>query len=208
MRRFFADSLEAYLGDLSGKSVLDIGSGTGYCANVFEKLGAAEYIGLEPSAKNIAISRAKYPKLQIIKSTLEEADIDRTFDLAVSVLVFEHIADPGKAFGKIRSFLTDGGSFFLICSDIGVFSAPRFDVTVEFEELGNGERAARTTYPLGVLYDVLRPLENYVHYAARVGLMLERHVPLYPTEALLKAAPRYERFNKQAFVHLLIFRKG
>ena len=206
-RQFFAECLEKNLGDLSGKTVLDIGSGTGYSSVVFEKLGAAEYFGIEPSEKSVAISKNLYPKLQVTLGSLETVKLNRVFDVVVSIMVFEHIVDPETALKKINSLLTVNGFFFLIYSDIEVFSAPRFDITVEVEDLGNGEKVARTTYPFGVIYDILRPTENYAQYATSAGFKLVKQTPLYPTETFLQTAPRYEQFKEHAFVHLLVFQK-
>jgi SAM-dependent methyltransferase len=207
MRLFFASQLEKVLGDLSGETVLDIGSGTGYCARVYEKLGAKEYTGIEPSDKNLALSRKLHPKLNVIPGTLNDTNFVNFFDVAVSIMVFEHIADPVVTFRKIQAALKSNGRFYLLCCDKDIFTTSRFGYGLEIESLGNGEFATATTRSYGTMYDVLRPIENYINYAERGGLKLKRHIPLLPSEALLQAEPKYDFFNGKPFVHFLVFQK-
>lgn len=207
MRRFFSAALDTALGDLTGKDVLDIGSGTGYCSTLYKKLGARTYQGIEPSEQNVTISRELFPDFTVTKDRIEDCSIHDAYDVIVSVMVFEHIADPISAFKKIIAALRPGGKFYLICGDKDVLAAPKFDYRIVTAELPHNELVAATTRSFGTMYDILRPLANYVRYGETAGLQLARHIPLPASETLIEVQPQFEQYRHTPFVHLLAFDK-
>jgi hypothetical protein len=122
-------------------------------------------------------------------------------------MVFEHIADLGFAFKKIRKLLSAGGRFYLIVGDKEYFSAPRFNYTISVENIDESSAAVRTTSPMGTLYDVVRTPDLYIEYANKNGLSLKRHIELKPTENLLKAEPKFAEHAGRTIAHLFVFEK-
>ncbi len=86
-RQLFQEYLKTNL-VVKGKSVIDIGSGMGQLFPLLKQLGAVEINGIEPSIKNVQISKYFYPDIEIYEDTLAKADIKKSFDVAVSVMVF------------------------------------------------------------------------------------------------------------------------
>lgn len=207
IRQFFSSYLKKNLGDLSNKKVIDIGSGTGYLTKLYEELGTRDIFGLEPSKSNVRMSRTLNPDMKVIQSPLEDFNSENNFDVAVSVMVFGHIADPQAAFRKIFNLLQSDGSLFLIITDKAHSITPRFGYEIEIQTLDNGEIASMTKRSQGVMYDVLRPIENYIRYATNVGFKFTEEIPLIPTEELKEKDPRYMQFQDVPIGHLMVFKK-
>src|SRR5581483_7259100 len=64
-RIFFRNHLKPYLENLSGKSVLDIGSGVGHLFPMLKEFGAKDIEGLEPSKRNVGRSNQLYPDVPV-----------------------------------------------------------------------------------------------------------------------------------------------
>lgn len=69
---------------------------------------------------------------------------------------------------------------------------------------------AKTLRPqgIGTLYDILRPIEQYIGAAENNGFLLEKHVALKPTKSHIESEPRYLPFTNSPICHLLIFKKS
>ena len=81
---------------LSGKSVLEIGCGTGYLLSEFSRHGAIT-LGVEPGAHGLEGSKSH--SVQIIRDFYPNKSITETFDFIVLYCVLEHIED-------VTNFLT------------------------------------------------------------------------------------------------------
>lgn len=202
--------LREYLGqnlEINGKRVLDIGSGVGQLFPLLKKMGASEIIGIEPSKKNIFISKKVYPDVEIIENSFENAAIDKKFGAIACVFVFEHIENAEKAFDKIFNLLESKGQLYLIVSNKEYHTKPRFGYKIDFAELGEGVIVSRTDRNTGVLYDIVRPIEYYLEAASAAGFKLKKQVEIKPTENFLKSKPQYQDFKNIAIGYLLIFEK-
>lgn len=97
--------------NLKNKSIVDIGCGDGFFAQMLEKNGA-KAIGIEPS--ETAFQQAKARNIQVIKAYVNDNfNIKRKFDGFVACQVFEHISDPGNMLKNIKKFIKEE-SFGLI----------------------------------------------------------------------------------------------
>lgn len=111
----------AMLGDLRGKTVMDIGSGTGYfsfrladagarviCADVDERfLG---YIREEKQRRNISDERMELRHVPYDSSTLKTAEAD----IVLIVDAYHHIQDRVDYFSEVRRGLKPGGKLVVI----------------------------------------------------------------------------------------------
>ncbi len=207
-RQFFHEYLEKNLEDLTNKSVVDIGSGTGHLSKLFLKLGADEIYGIESSHKNVEISRKLYPEMSVIEKPFENVKPERTFDVITIVMAFENMKDLNSSFQKISRFMKLRGSLYIVVGDKKYHTTERFGYTLEVEELDNDEIAIATRRPYGLMYDILRPVSNFIEAAKKAGFSLRKHVPLVPTQKFIQAEPKYKQFEGKPLGHLLIFEYG
>lgn len=82
------------LGDLSGKSILDLGCGEGIHSRNFKKNGAAQVVGVDISPKMIELARAEEAKeplgIQYIVSDICELGKIDSFDLVGAAFSINH----------------------------------------------------------------------------------------------------------------------
>ena len=203
----FRRSLRPELGDLSGKSVIDIGCGTGHLYTLFEELGARTVTGLEPSARNVAQARREFPKLALLHSSLADARPGAEFDVAVAVMSFEHQPDLRDAFRRVFGMLRPGGAFHLIFGDMAFHLTPRLGLRLESHEMPDGSVVIATGYPYGTIHDVIRPREHYERAARLEGFEIVRCVEMLPTPELFDVDPRWRDFASRPMAHLMVMRK-
>jgi SAM-dependent methyltransferase len=111
----------ALFGDLKGKTVMDIGSGTGYfsfrlvdagarviCADVDERF--LDYIKSRKEQLNISDDRMELREVPYDSSTLKPGEVD--FVLIVDT--YHHIQDRVNYFAEVREGLKSGGKLVLI----------------------------------------------------------------------------------------------
>lgn len=109
-------------GDVSGRSVLDIGCGEGYCARELKRRGAGDYVGVDLSSQMIAAANAQEQEqplgIQYHVGNVAEYVTDRQFDLCVAVFLFNYLStdDMQRVFSTVYDSLLTGGQF--------IFSVP------------------------------------------------------------------------------------
>ena len=199
--------LRRYLPRLNCRNVLDVGSGTGHLSRLLFQLGAARVIGIEPSRRNVRISRRFFPRVKVYPTTLEKARVAERFETAVVVMALEHSGNLERWFRLIRKLLEPGGRLYAIVGDFRHHTSSRFDYTIQRQRFADGSIAVGIERPFGILYDIIRPLRNYRQAANRAGLRLRRQIPLRPSPRLLRARPRYRVYRRQAINRLLIFER-
>jgi SAM-dependent methyltransferase len=83
---------EAFLaicGDLSGKSVLDFGCGTGDFLGFLRSHGVScSYTGVDIHPELVALARGKHPEADFIATDIEEEPLGGTFDVVLACGVF------------------------------------------------------------------------------------------------------------------------
>jgi SAM-dependent methyltransferase len=206
--QIFHHYLRRELGELRGKSVLDIGCGTGHLFVLFAELSARRVVGMEPAARSAAIARRDFPRLEVIEGRLEETQFVSEFDVAVAVMSFEHQPDLSVAFRKVRDLLKPGGTFLLVTADREFHVAPRFDLPLETYEMPDGSAVVATGYPYGTIHDVVRPLDHYESAARATGFTVLRREALFPTRELIEAEPRWAEFEGRPVAQLLVMRRA
>jgi SAM-dependent methyltransferase len=96
--------------EVAGARVLEVGCGTGRHAASILAAGARAYVGVDGSPGMLAIARAREPR-----ATWHHADLAALpplgdpFDVALIVLVLEHIADLRAVFRAVTAALRPGG---------------------------------------------------------------------------------------------------
>ncbi|MFN3306371.1 MAG: class I SAM-dependent methyltransferase [Candidatus Kapaibacteriota bacterium] len=92
---------------LKPKSVVDVGCGTGEFLYVFEEMGVSDYLGIDGDW--VLRQRMRIPKEKFIPMNLEEPrKLSRTYDLAISLEVAEHLSsEAAERFVKFLVSLSD-----------------------------------------------------------------------------------------------------
>lgn len=115
------DSVIAFLGDLEGKTVMDIGSGTGYfsfrmaeaganviCADVDERF--LNYIAERRAEKGLTEAQVETRKVPYDSSKLQENEAD----MVLIVNTYHHIGDREDYFAEVKRGLKPGGRLVVI----------------------------------------------------------------------------------------------
>ena len=84
--------------DLLDKSVLDVGSGSGYLQDVVDK-----YTGIDIASNAAPLYHKKF----VVGSATAMPFPDNSFDAAWSIWVFEHVPTPEQGFAEVRRGMCD-----------------------------------------------------------------------------------------------------
>jgi SAM-dependent methyltransferase len=105
-------AVRSLLPELNGKTVLDLGCGTGVLSRYLVRQGAKRVVGVDISKKMLATARkeTRDERIIFIESAIEDFDFtSEQFDLTVSSLAFHYLADLDAVFGKINACLKEDG---------------------------------------------------------------------------------------------------
>lgn len=122
-RRTFL-TLLGRLGPLAGKEVLDVGCGTGRWSALMADRGA-KVTGIDLQAETLAENRKRIPQVEFYEMSILDLDPSwRSFDLATSVTVIQHIPyeHQGEAIAKVSQMIRPQGHL-VVLEDV-VHAAP------------------------------------------------------------------------------------
>jgi len=205
--KFFWEYLESYTKLWQGKTILDIGAGTGWLLVYALESGATKAVGVEPSKSNVIQGKQDHPNIELTQTTFEDYDSQgQQFDEIVAVMSFPHIADLDTAFVKIRSLLTEDGEAIIIVPDYDYFKTPRHEYLIEIQSIDDVSYAIAVTRPSGTLSDIVRKTEVYGRAAELAGLELVEDKGMTPTENQIINAPKFATVRDKAITRLLAFK--
>ncbi|MFJ8388843.1 class I SAM-dependent methyltransferase [Streptomyces sp. NPDC094438] len=124
------------VGDVSGKSVLDLACGTGFYSREFKRRGAADVLGVDISVEMIAAAREiqRRDPLDVryeVGDVAELRPLDRRFDIALGVQCLnyaENFAAMERMCRNIHRSLVPGGEFFVFAQNPDYrFDCPSLD---------------------------------------------------------------------------------
>ena len=102
------------LADLEGKTVCDIGSGTGRIVNMLLDWGAHQVTAVEPSKAAEVLARNTQGKnVRIINAPGDRIPPDVNADYVFSIGVLHHIADPAPVVQAAHTALVPGGKILV-----------------------------------------------------------------------------------------------
>ncbi|MCI0545090.1 MAG: class I SAM-dependent methyltransferase [Actinobacteria bacterium] len=113
----------------TGASIVDVGAGDGFHLEILRKVGDPTWrlVGIEPAVRAASVVASR--GIEVHNAFLEEAGLaDESFDLALMIMVIEHVPDPVAMLDEVRRILRPGGRIGLITDNIGSMDA-RFGST-------------------------------------------------------------------------------
>lgn len=131
LNSFEGDILKKMFKDFRGKSVLDVGCGTGRLIRLLKDRGAV-VTGADISGKMIKIAGKKFPDIKIANADIENLPFeDNSFDVVIAAFVIVHLKSLKKAFDEVYRVLKNDGIFIL--TNINQKKAPKLKTDREGE---------------------------------------------------------------------------
>ncbi len=187
------EALDGPLGDLNGKSVLDVGCGTGWFSEQAFRHSAKSYLGLDPSKQNYKVAKSTYPKAKFENATFEEFVSQQKFDLVAFIMSTEHVKDLKGMFEKLINILSDEGRALILAGDYTYFITPTFNREIIAEKMNSFETVVHTRRPKSVdTVDIIRKKTGFIKVARQAGFTKISHQPVKPSVSFLEAKPKYK----------------
>jgi toxoflavin synthase len=202
------------VGDVSGRSVLDLACGTGFYSREFKRRGATEVFGVDISVEMIAAAKQieRRDPLDVRYEVGDVAELrllDRPFDIALGVQCLNYAEDISaleRMCRNIHRSLVPGGEFFVLAQKPDYrFDCPSLDkygfrCEPTGEEAEAGPRARVTALldpqPISITATVPRR-EVYEESLRAAGFQELEWVPLQVSEAGIR------EFGKDFWADLL-----
>ena len=94
-----------------GVHVLDVACGTGVLFPDYLKRNVASVTGVDISEEMVKLASAKFPQenIRVICADVENAELDRAFDVVMVYNAFPHFPDPEKLISTLADNLVPGG---------------------------------------------------------------------------------------------------
>ncbi|MER7578616.1 class I SAM-dependent methyltransferase [Kitasatospora sp. NPDC097691] len=191
------------VGDVRGKSVLDLACGTGFYSREFKRRGAAEAFGVDISGEMIAAARGIEQRDPLgvgyeVGDVAELPPLDRRFDVALGVQCLNYAgsaAEMERMCRNVHRNLVPGGEFFLLAQnpdyrfDCPSLEAYGFRCEPLGEEIETGPRIRVTALldpqPISIVATAPRR-EAYEESLRAAGFGELEWVPLQVSEAGLR----------------------
>ncbi|CZF79206.1 Ubiquinone biosynthesis O-methyltransferase [Grimontia celer] len=196
---FERPNLQAMLGDIEGKNVLDLGCGSGVYADYFLNEGAMSVTCLDFSAEMVNIVKNKFDQrvLAYVQDLSEglPKEVDGQYDVIVCPLVIHYLKDLTTLFNDVHRVLKPGGYMAFSthhpfadfeCSTSGNY----FDTELVQEEWNTVGTPVQVTF-------YRRPLVEITNAVTNAGLSITQISEGQASEAIKQACQQtYERLSK------------
>lgn len=195
-------SFLALVGDVRGKSVLDLASGTGFYSREFKRRGAADVLGVEISGEMVNVARALEEREPLgvryeVGDVAELRALGQPFDIAVAVQLLnyaEDVATIERMCRNVHRNLAPGAEFFLFNQspeyDFDGPSLAKYGFTTELtgEEVEAGQRVRTTALlePPVTIFAIFPRREVYEQCLRAAGFSDLTWVPVEVSEAGVK----------------------
>ncbi|MGN9863454.1 class I SAM-dependent methyltransferase [Bacillus swezeyi] len=200
---FLNPALFSLMGNVKNKNVLDAGCGEGYLSRMLAKAGA-RVTAVDYSPRMIEIAKKRTPNglpIRYQQGNLENLhDLeDQSFDLIVSNMVIQDLADYEKAFQEMHRLLADGGCFiFSILHPCFITPESGWEKTADGQKLHwnvdqyfyEGAYEQRLGDQEKMLF-FHRTLTSYINTLIHTGFHVESIVEPKPAKEMLEKYPSF-----------------
>lgn len=125
--------VDAHVGNLKDKKLLDIGCGGGMDLKIFKDRGA-DVFGIDPSGAMVKAAQEIVSPSHVFIGDYEHIPfLDQSFDVVFGRFSLHYLKDFSRAYEEMRRVMIPGGKLFQIVSH------PSFDLTYRLEE-GHGDQ--------------------------------------------------------------------
>ena len=150
LNTFEENKVLEFMGNLTNKTALDLGCGTGRLIQDLLNSGA-DVTAIDVSEEMINIAKNKFPKIKTEIADVNKLPFkDGSFDFVVASFLIVHLRDLTTTFDEVYRILKDGGEFVL--TNINQRKAPKL-------ELKNGNTIVIQSY-YHRPEDVIKALEH------------------------------------------------
>jgi malonyl-CoA O-methyltransferase len=180
-----ARELPALWPTLAGRRVIELGCGTGRVLGPLRERGAI-VTGVDFAPGMLAKAAAKHPDVELVLHDLSAPPLpfaEASFDVVVSSLVLEHIADLASFFAEARRLCRPGGTMALSTMHPALFLR---SIQAHFYDRERAEEVRFESFPHQVGAIVMAALD--------AGWRLERIVERIVDEALGGQHPKLGKF--------------
>lgn len=203
-----------FLGDMSGKSVLDAACGEG---SLTKQIKASKITGIDLSSSQIELAKKQgIPAAEFHVGSVGDMNMfaDNTFDAVTSFMALIDIADLAPAMSEMARVLKPGGQLHIairhpcfLAPKVGIVRTPR----TKEPRLLIGEYFSRDAHDAGYIIApgveiprFPRTLSDYLNGIVGAGLRLVRtHEPV-PSEEACKESPQLKFWRKHAAMYLYL----
>ncbi|MBI1768801.1 MAG: methyltransferase domain-containing protein [Bacteroidetes bacterium] len=115
IKNFSDELIKKWMGDLSGKSFLDAGCGSGKICKLAQEEGAVKILGIDFSPVMIEEAKKNYPDIEFKCHDLSTNKIVGRFDCVICALVLGHLDDLNFVLTNLLNNVSDNG--FVVITD-------------------------------------------------------------------------------------------
>lgn len=191
------------LGNVSGKSVADIGCGYGAMTIKIANNGARKVLGIDVSEKMIEKGKIENLQDNITYKVLpaeELSSLDEKFDVIVSCLAVHYIKNFTKLFADVYSLLNQSGEF-VFSMEHPMYTASKFSqqwittpdssVVTGFVTDHYGDEGVRNITWLGKnITKYHHKVETVFNALIEAGFIFEKVIEPSPSEELIRKVPK------------------
>jgi len=190
---------EEFTFNVKGKSVIDLGCGTGRHSIKFAEKGASvTALDISSGMLKEALEKKGSEKVKFICHELSDKlpVPDEHFDFVISSLVLEHIENLLYFFKEAKRVCKKKGKIFITAMHPSMML---LDVQANFKDSATGEEIRPKGYP--------NQMSDFVNAIIKSGLKIESFKEYFCTADFIEKFPRAKRFLGWPMLTLFILRK-
>jgi 2-polyprenyl-3-methyl-5-hydroxy-6-metoxy-1,4-benzoquinol methylase len=215
------ETLHAFLQDVRGKRILDLGCGGGLFSYLLSERGAST-VGIDYSQSAVDFATSRYPQLEFKVGSAYDlsAFAKDSFDVVVMMDIIEHLSDQSQAMNEVMRVLRPGGHVVMSTDVTDTIWHSRYVerfiwFSMRFSKQGRAYRLIKETEAkilakkfYNASHIGLMSFEQGEDMALRAGFKIERHevyplVKVWWRDAFLRFLPMRWRGEHQ----MLLLRK-
>ncbi|GAA1676942.1 hypothetical protein GCM10009745_20340 [Kribbella yunnanensis] len=115
--QFQQDVVLAEVGGLAGRTVLDVGCGTGFYSRLWAAQGADRVVGVDLSAEMIAIAKSVPGEIEYLLGDATRGAQDGRFDLVTAMWLVNHAETRADLDAMLKGFAVAGDDLLLVTAN-------------------------------------------------------------------------------------------